>query len=49
MKLYEELGFKNIYDYASDEFGIARGTVSNWLMVASNLVCLTPTLVLFFR
>ena len=35
-KLYEELGFKNIYDYASDEFGIARGTVSNWLMVASN-------------
>lgn len=36
MKLYEELGFKNIYDYASDEFGIARGTVSNWLMVASN-------------
>ena len=35
-KLYEVQGFKNIYDYANEEFNIARGTVSNWLMIASN-------------
>lgn len=35
-KLYEVQGFKNIYDYASEEFNIARGTVSNWLMIANN-------------
>lgn len=35
-KLYEVQGFKNIYDYANEEFNIARGTVSNWLMIANN-------------
>lgn len=35
-KLYEVQGYKNIYDYANDEFNIARGTVSNWLMIVNN-------------
>lgn len=35
-ELYRELEYQNVYDYANNEFGIARGTTSNWLMVASN-------------
>lgn len=35
-KLFEQMGFQNIYDYSSCKFGIARGTVSNWIMVATN-------------
>ena len=39
-KLYEVQGYKNIYDYANDEFNIARGTVSNWLMIVNNFCAL---------
>lgn len=39
-KLYEVQGYKNIYDYANDEFNIARGTVSNWLMIVNNFCTL---------
>lgn len=39
-KLYEVQGYKNIYDYANDEFNIARGTVSNWLMIVNNFCIL---------
>lgn len=35
-ELYKAQGFRNIYDYASEEFNIARGTVSNWLMIVNN-------------
>ena len=39
-KLYEVQGYKNIYDYANNEFNIARGTVSNWLMIVNNFCTL---------
>ena len=39
-KLYEVQGYRNIYDYANDEFNIARGTVSNWLMIVNNFCIL---------
>ena len=39
-KLYEVQGYRNIYDYANDEFNIARGTVSNWLMIVNNFCTL---------
>lgn len=35
-KLFEELGYVNVYEYCADRFGIARGTTSNWLMLATN-------------
>ena len=35
-KLYQIDGYKNIYDYAFDNFNIARGTCSNWLKVVDN-------------
>lgn len=35
-KLYQVDGYKNIYDYAYDNFNIARGTCSNWLKVVDN-------------
>lgn len=35
-KLYQIDGYKNIYEYAYDNFNIARGTCSNWLKVVDN-------------
>ena len=35
-KLYQIDGYKNIYDYAYDNYNIARGTCSNWLKVVDN-------------
>lgn len=35
-ELYRVDDYKNIYDYAYDNFNIARGTVSNWLKVVDN-------------
>lgn len=35
-KLYHIDGYKNIYDYAYDNYNIARGTCSNWLKVVDN-------------
>ena len=35
-QLFRELGYKNIYEYADDRFNIARGTTSNWLMIAEH-------------
>ena len=35
-KLYAVDGYKNIYDYAYDNYNIARGTCSNWLKVVDN-------------
>lgn len=35
-QLYIEGGYRNVYEYCKDKFGIARGTVSNWLMIATN-------------
>lgn len=35
-KLYQIDGYKNIYDYAYDNYNIARGTCSNWLNVVDN-------------
>lgn len=35
-KLYQIDGYKNIYEYAYDNYNIARGTCSNWLKVVDN-------------
>lgn len=35
-KLYAVDGYKNIYEYAYDNYNIARGTCSNWLKVVDN-------------
>lgn len=35
-ELYRVDDYKNIYDYAYNNFNIARGTVSNWLKVVDN-------------
>lgn len=35
-KLYQIDGYKNIYDYAYDNYNIARGTCCNWLKVVDN-------------
>lgn len=35
-KLYQIDGYKNIYDYAYNNYNIARGTCSNWLKVVDN-------------
>lgn len=35
-KLYDVYGYDNLYDYTAMEFNIARGTTSNWLMLATN-------------
>lgn len=35
-ELYKVLGYKNIYEYADERFNIARGTTSNWLMIAEH-------------
>ena len=35
-KLYAVDGYKNIYDYAYDNYNNARGTCSNWLKVVDN-------------
>ena len=35
-KLYAVDGYKNIYDYAYDNYNVARGTCSNWLKVVDN-------------
>lgn len=34
-KFYEDLGYKNIYDYAKDKYEIARGTVNTFISVAT--------------